>query len=117
MTQYSSGKHDRLTADPTPYVHSGPMGYESRTDYRECLVCFTSFKPRPEFDRPLTNPANPILAGIREKRFTRREALDAFGDGFDQFAYPFSGAEVTHATRILQRLANLTTGTESTNDD
>lgn len=68
MTQFSSGKHDKLTADPWPIQGYWPDGGKGgRYAYPFTFQDVREFRrePRPEFDRPLNNPANPILAELR----------------------------------------------------
>lgn len=115
---YSSGKHRVVNADPTPWV--GADG-SRRARYSRFAP---RFDPRPEFDRPLTNEANPILGAFRKHREAVREAgfeptrvllseLDQMVPGRDNIDTSAEDDRVTsdqinHARRILTRLANLT---------
>lgn len=56
---------------------------------------------------PQTNPTNAILLAVRNGEVTRREVLDAFAPGFDQFAYPYPGSMIHHAATVLRRLSAL----------
>lgn len=119
MSLYSSGKHEKLIADPEPwaYAHNskpgpGPFGTPDRaaTRWDKAMLYF----PRPEFDRPLSNPANPILVELRRKLAAEPISLaDAaqwfcdwirFGRAED---IPSTPAHGSHAWRVLTRLTVL----------
>lgn len=98
VTQFSSGIHAKRTADPL-------------------AVCFgkvsPDFQPRPEFDRPLTNPANRLLDAFRLIDAGRSEYADWVRDidANPQFwmrqggQYPqYTPAEVEHARAVLSRI-------------
>lgn len=53
---------------------------------------------------PQTNPTNAILLAVRNGEVTRREVLDAFAPGYDNFAYPYSVSMIDHARRVLTRM-------------
>lgn len=100
MTIYSSGKHEKLTADPEPWknlsAHGGRWPHESRDPLNDAL------RPRPEFDRPLTNPANPILSAFRASSSSAETWLIALHKGGYVEGTP---AQIKHAHRVLTRLA------------
>jgi len=81
---YSSGKHDKLTADPEPWGQGGAHypnpGWLNGGKLK--------YSPRPEFDRPLTNPANRILSQFR---FEGRDPYDFMFDLDSKWAYSFRG--------------------------
>ncbi|MFD5864381.1 hypothetical protein ACFWGP_05480 [Agromyces sp. NPDC127015] len=116
MTIYSSGKHAKLTADEYPWaredIYGNVMADRSSKQRAPLYGALDCWHPRPESDRPLTNPANPVLTAFRE----------AVADG-DLYADPSSwlvnldsmdaDAElwqhprdaVLHAEKVLERLA------------
>ena len=51
-----------------------------------------------------TNPTSAILLAVRNGEVTRREVLDAFAPGYDNFAYPYSASMIDHACRVLTRM-------------
>lgn len=116
---YSSGKHEKLTADPQPYVDQwdidrSPDGDPAGFDFD---VWF-SYSPRPEFDRPLANPANPVLVEFRAEagqHYPFRDdlawwvlCLNADPSTFRTDGYGWSEEHIDHARRVLKRLARLT---------
>lgn len=115
MTIYSSGKHEKLTADPQPWknlsAHGGRWPHESRDPLNDAL------RPRPEFDRPLNNPANPVLRDVRFHATNRRggEVIAGVyrewlhyarpGSHPDNWSEDITADQVEHARRVLERLA------------
>lgn len=120
---YSSGKHDKLTADPWPIQAYWPDGGKGgRYAYPFTFQDVREFRrePRPEFDRPLTNPANPILSAFREDMLNARmgqaeNQRDDYewltGPDWENYWQEHVTAEhvehVEHVRRVLERLANL----------
>lgn len=110
MTQFSSGKHAKLTADPEPFVDSVGTRWEPPKAWRDEV-----WAPRPEFDRPLTNPANPALAMFRQMHGRRsgadmEMAATAWASSLMQMslAGSFTVHEAKHARAVLTHLAVLT---------
>jgi len=58
---FSSGNNGHVHTDEQPWQGAD----ESRRARYSRFA--PRFAPRPEFDRPLTNPANPILQAFRER--------------------------------------------------
>lgn len=121
MTQYSS--REPFNDDPKPYTVSGENNSwrASETDARfmidrpEAYTPRFSVKnnPRPEFERPQTNPTNPILAEFRstranyiDKRLCITHYLEYVTHN-DIHEWRGMVAEKDHARRVLTRLANL----------
>lgn len=117
MTIYSS--RPPRNDDPLPFVFT-PLGHRFDRDWNES-ASFASkyvYSPRPEFDRQ-NNPSNPILARFREKEpLVRGEITERLGVGYpaEYWAHRLSmgqapsgveatEAEITHAQRVLSRLA------------
>lgn len=106
---FSSGKHEKLTADPQPYIN----GHLNRQDHPFVGGCCTTrFQPRPFYDRPLTNPANPILEDVRLQDADRRDAQIRYWMGRVPdvvvsslpTGYWYTADELNHARRVLARL-------------
>lgn len=119
MNLYSSGKHAHLTADPHPWLEPA-SGSRYLTRYAYLTGERRIYAPRPEFNRPLTNPANPALAMFRQMHGGRKgadleRAATAWASSLMHMslAGSFTIHEAKHARAVLQRLANLTTETES----
>lgn len=88
MMQYSSGRHENLT-DPKPWVGadgSRRSRYSRYAPRRE---------PRPEFERPLSNPANPILAYARA-----HPGEPIYYKDLERWPSVF---EISHANEVLRR--------------
>lgn len=97
MTQFSS--REPFNDDPFPFL-SG-VGNRHATNLNPALwTC----APRPEFDRPQTNPTNRMLTCAR--RAWEDGHLDAFCEGFLEQRNT-EHPEIDHAQRVLTRLANL----------
>lgn len=116
MSQFSSGKHEKLTADTHPYrVVFGPW---AGARMQAPQAGMTDHDPRPDFDRPLINPANPILQSIRDQGWSNLNGagkwnelagwLRWLGDESHKIFYWQSLESIAHARRVLTRLANLT---------
>lgn len=115
MSQFSSGKQEKLSGDPRPWLSTHGLGgrwsHEARDRENDL------FRPRPEFDRPLTNPANPILQSIRDQGWSNlnnagkwnelAEWLWWLGDESHKIFYWQSLESIAHARRVLTRIANL----------
>lgn len=79
------------------------------------------YLPRPDFDRPQSNPVNPILADFRDMAGNARMWLDVIqSDDGDAFlaGTPKAFGRVTadhivHVIRVLTRLANFTNDKEN----
>lgn len=108
MTQYSS--REPFNDDPKPYV---TYVDDRRTEVRSKEWDIQSdggteyvrvHDPRPEFDRPQTNPTNRMLT--RARRAYEDGYLDAFCEGFLEQRNT-EHPEIDHAQRVLTRLANL----------
>lgn len=112
----SSGKHAKLTTDPKPWVHDcGDAGCDIAGKHYADRTETDILAGHPEFDRPLANPANPILvelrkafnADIRRRELHVSEKLreldyeERFGDN------DWSPQQIDHARAVLTRLANL----------
>lgn len=114
---FSSGAQEKVNADPMPWLYDGFRATESMAKSQSKWSTVWR-DPRPEFDRPLTNPANLIL---REWRSAIADGLD-FTEPADVLARledmtPGSDAwfwrdrnpaALEHAERVLSRLARLT---------
>ncbi|UOE45939.1 hypothetical protein [Agromyces larvae] len=116
MTPFSSGRHARLTADPHPWIERTSSRYLTADAYYSGEP--REFRPRPEFDRPLTNPANPIRREYRASLaadipYTDPESwlanLDSLEPGSDAWKWRDEPDTLDHAERVLTRLAALTT--------
>lgn len=118
---YSSGKHDKLTADPWPIQGYWPDGGKGgRYAYPFTFQDVREFRrePRPEFDRPLTNPVNPVLVSFREDMLNARMGQEEnqrddyewlIGPDWENYWQEHVTAEqIDHARRVLERLARLT---------
>lgn len=110
---FSSGKRGHLNSDPQPYrcteCRPGSVGERMAAPLIWCG--FDVFDPRPEYDQPLSNPANPILSDLREARkrgddFTDAESclarLDDMMAGSDAWSHELEHIE--HAERVLGKL-------------
>lgn len=119
---FSSGKHDHLTADPRPWrCTEGGKGHrlaKRRTAHRNTLG------GRPEFDRPLTNAANPLLIALRVSGPFGRQELASWVEMCDRWLAPHTTPpsrfgvtldHIEHARRVLTRLAALAATTEQEN--
>ncbi len=106
---FSSGKKERVTADPTPWQHVHCDGDDSRAPYKPDFRFV--HRPRPEFDRSLTNPVNPILSDFREN--CPKVSGDDIEDYLEMLALlntehyrtPTGRAQIAHARAVLTRLA------------
>lgn len=82
MTQFSS--REPFNDDPEPWVCTAPdfERYEDEGDYegRHAVM----FDPRPEYNRPQTNPTNPILTEFRR-------LVDTTGNGLYVTAWLLAG--------------------------
>lgn len=97
-------------ADPKPYRTGEVRLAKRRAREIEAIdeVFYrTRHEPRPEYALPARDDVNPILVVMREKRLKPREVLDAFAPGFDQFAYPYTAAQIEHAVKVAQKLSVL----------
>ena len=118
MTQFSSGKHEKISVDPFPYRNratADPFASRWKRLDREITADRYILDPRPEFDRPLTNPANPILAHYRGR--AARWPIDGYIRSLDpdnvwQWDEIGTSDQIAHARAVLTRLANLTTTTK-----
>jgi hypothetical protein len=103
MSAYSSGKHTAVTADPEPWL--GADG-SRRARYSRFAP---QYLPRPEYARPLTNPANSWLGEFRNDWETNRW----LGDGQGQIRVWIGGMrdltddKSVHARRVLERFARI----------
>lgn len=108
MTQYSSGKYgDTITADPMPWrSQCCGLRWPTIADDPEN----NTFDPRPEFDRPLTNPANPVLEYVREvsdKEHAVNWLLHEFNWDTDRWVWDgwqVNPEHIEHARKVLSRL-------------
>lgn len=123
MTAFSSGKHEKLTADPTPVAYRPKVrrysGVITSRENRTKLPMHTVmpetyvFEPRAEFDRPLTNPTNPILAAMRTDLAAwhdRNAGIRWWLKDFDVAPWVTESrdpAQVANARAVLTRLAAL----------
>lgn len=99
MTMFSS--RPPFNDDPRPYVMHID-GYPSKR-YARHHPNVDEYAPRPEFDRPQSNPTNPILAELREG-----VSADASNDWVATYLATlpdWEEGEVGHARRVLTRLA------------
>lgn len=118
---FSSGKHAKLTADPSPWAvyvwpHSpiinASMRYATEGEAKgQAIGSYVhGFHPRPEFDRPLTNPENKILLRMRILR-SDPDAIQAASSwiiAIDRGYYDeYPKRMRTHAREVLSRLARL----------
>lgn len=108
MTQFSSGKHGKLIADSYPYrVVFGPW---AGARMQAPQAGMTNYEPRPDLDRPLTNPANPVLRLFRNSPgwnvdgYVRSLSPGAVWQ-WEGIASPES---IAHARAVLERLARFT---------
>lgn len=85
------------SVDPQPYVY--PDGYRT-------VSPDDGWKGTPRYE-PRTAEVNPILARMRHNGTTAKDVLAAFAPGFDQFAYPYTAAQIEHAVKVAQKLSAL----------
>ncbi|KQO98468.1 hypothetical protein [Leifsonia sp. Leaf264] len=130
MAAFSSSKHDIVNADPYPLVdgdghrHSRPDGGTAVPEsgpnaghWVEIGGPSMKVSPRPEFFRPLTNPANPILEAFRGN-VANPHPEDTVNGTFEEIVdlWVFYIAEgnqevsldpdhIDHARRVIHRLA------------
>ncbi|WP_406245849.1 hypothetical protein ACI7YT_12475 [Microbacterium sp. M] len=88
-------ERNQMRADTDMFRRGAP---HNRETYRH--------RPRPEFDRPQSNPTNRLLACAR--RAHEDGYLDAFCEGFLEQRNT-EHPEVDHAQRVLTRLTRLNT--------
>lgn len=110
MTQYSS--REPFNDDPMPFKNLHGSRYaEASAPGGFCIQCVTEHDPRPWYDRPQTNPTNPILTEFRSALadyinkalcLTHYIEYVTYGD-----VYGWSHQERFHAQKVLTRLANL----------
>lgn len=117
MTQFSS--RPPFNDDPWPLVwdgHSPRDQMRADTDFyragNTALAAWGGYsrKPRPEFNRPQTNPTSLVLADLRDywkhhgTKLTARHAAD-YLDICDIDAMGVPAGHVDHAREVLARLA------------
>lgn len=113
---FSSGRFDTLTTDPHPFARIGQLDPCMRN--REPWDG-GEFRPRPKFDRRLTNPKNWALHDARQFRASaekhgepaawsevRRAFESAVRVGFYR-GYSDCGEMIAHARKVLTRLARI----------
>lgn len=102
-TLYSSGAHHHLTADREPWLNTS--GQRAR---RKAVAdrYDDMWRPRPEFNRPLTNPANGMVAWVRRRR-AAGETYSAILWRVNNGGTSGTTGEYDQARRILGRLAHL----------
>lgn len=109
MTQFSS--RPPFNDDPLPWcVAVGPWR-GSRMDAQ--YAAEAARDPRPEFDRPQTNPTNPILAWFRTAtdgspkaaRYVRDHWEATVGFARDRIIDGSTIEHEAHASRVIRRLA------------
>ncbi|MFF2388915.1 hypothetical protein [Agromyces sp. NPDC058104] len=116
---FSSGKHEKCTADPFPVVNP-LMGRRFSFRTKKAMMSCEFIEGRPEFDRSLTNPKSWALHDARQYRATRSERRgapvrwDDVRRVFEQAVgaafysdYEDHDEMVTHARAVLTRLARL----------
>lgn len=116
MTLYSSGKNDHLTADLAAGCACGHCDYGCRFALMRpcCGACGPIDAPNADspFDRPLTNPANPILAEFRIDPHLMiperaRDYLIYLVQHRSHVKRQFTDDQIAHACAVLTQLVNL----------
>jgi hypothetical protein len=123
MTGFVSGRAIGANHDPEPYVSNAPdFDRGSAEDLEEWQPRHgVTYAPRPEYDVPV----NPILDAFRQewnRADIRRDlVLDGWIADLDEDfgyavmnAYGWTPEQISHARRVLAKLAALTPTTEGT---